>query len=744
MPDGSRQTVTARPDLSSALLAAKVVPPAPRRAAVSRRALVERARDVGARIVGVTAPPGYGKSTMLAEWASIEDRVVAWAGVDRLDDDPAGLLTLLALACARVSPDVAAVAAEMRGTGPMMLGRSASLLASALARARTPFVLFVDDLHEADSLSCQDALEIVLRGVPEGSQVVVASRHTLGHLARRRVEGDLLEIGSADLQVDDEGARAIYRAAGVKADHGIETVVRRCEGWPTGVFLCALLVRAGEEASALAGDDRFVADYLYRECMVRLSPQTQRFLRRTAVLDQLSAETCDAVLDTADSAARLRELEDANLFLVPLDHRRGWFRYHALFREYLLSELDRTEHGVVATLHRRAAVWFATHRLEARAVEHLLAAGDVEDAALLVAELALPTYQEGQVAVVSRWLEELGERTVEALPQLTVVAAWKALLLGESLAAERWAAVLERFDATSLPADESTALESARCQIRAAMCVDGPEEALACARFAVEHEPAWSPWRDQALHLLGSVHLLSGDVDAAREAFVAASDQGATAGNPDSVILSEGELAVLAIDEGNWADADEHARAAVRTIDAHHMEGYSTTALGLAASSRVALHRGERTVAGRLLARAMRARVQCTHVLPFLAMRVRLQLGYAYTTLGDRTTAMHLAAEAAELLRRRPRVGLLAQEVTGFRTRLERLAASPGAPPLTPAEHRLLPYLQTHLTMAEIGSRLFVSRNTVSTQVGSIYRKLGVTTRGAAVERAADIGLLGG
>lgn len=731
-------------DLRTALLGGKVEPPPPRPGAVSRRAVVERARRSGARVVAVAAPPGYGKSTLLAEWAATDDRPVAWAAVDRLDDDPAALLTLLALACARVSPGAAAVVGEMRGTGTTALGRSAPLLAAALARTTTPFVLLVDDLHEASSEACQDVLEVVLGGVPAGSQVVVATRSTPARLARRRVEGDLAEIGPPDLRVDAAGARTVFAAAGVAADVDLGAVVQRCEGWPTGVLLCALLVRDGGDATSLAGDDRFVADYLYRECLARLSPATQHFLRCTAVLDRLSAPACDAVLGTTGSAARLRALEDAGLFLVPLDHHRGWFRFHTLFREFLLAELERVEPDAVVTLHRRAAAWFADHGLPARAVEHHLAAGDVEDAALLVAELALPTYQAGRVDVVTRWLAALGDATVEAYPALAVVAVWRALLLGESPAAERWAAVLDRADGTALADDERAALESARCQVRAAMCTTGAEDALACARAAVAHEPAWSPWRDQALHLLGSTLLLVGDVDGAREAFVESSACGAAAGNADSVLLSEAELAVLAVDDARWAVADEHARTALAAIDAHHLEGYATTALALAVGARVALHRGERPLAERLLARGMRARVPCTHVLPFLAVRVRLQLGHACLALGDRTTALHLAAEAAELLRRRPRLGRLVGEVAAFRSRLETVAATAGAPPLTPAELRLLPYLQTHLTMAEIGGRLFVSRNTVSTQVGSIYRKLGATTRGAAVDRAVALGLLGG
>nr|WP_241744358.1 AAA family ATPase [Cellulosimicrobium arenosum] len=731
--------------MSRTLQAGKVETPRTRRGAVPRRALIERARGGGARVVGITAPPGYGKSTMLAEWADAEDRSVAWATVDRLDDDPAALLTLLALACSAISPQVADVVEDMRGPGPSLLGRSAPLLASALSRTSSPFVLFVDDLHEADSAGSQDALGIVLRGVPEGSQVVVASRHEQAYLARRRVDGDVLEIGADDLRLDATGARTVFREARVEASEAeLAAVVERCEGWPTGVFLCALLVRDGGPTSALTGDDRFVADYLYRECMSTLSPRTQNFLRCTSVLDQLSAGACDALLDTDDSRALLREIEAAHLFLVPLDHRRGWFRYHSLFREFLLAELDRVEGDAVRGLHRRAAAWFTENGLAARAVEHLLAAGASDEAALLVAGLALSTYQRGQVDVLERWLVAVGDAAIEGCPPLVVVAAWKALLLGDTREAERWAAVLERLDLHDASDEDRTALESARCQVRAAMCSDGEAKALECARFAVAHEPSWSPWRDQALHLLGSVHLLVGSVEAARDAFVEGAQCAAAMGNPDSMLLCEAELAILAIDAGRWPVAAEHARAAVEAVDVHHMEGYSTTALALAVRARVALHHGERAVAERFLTRAMRARVACTYVLPFLALRVRLQLARAYATLGDRTVAMHLAHEMDEILRQRPHVGLLVEEVATFRSRLEEATATPGAPPLTPAELRLLPYLQTHLTMSEIGRRLFVSRNTVGSQVGSIYRKLGATTRAGAVERAVGLGLLGG
>jgi LuxR family maltose regulon positive regulatory protein len=711
---------------------------------VSRRALIDAARSGQARVVGVTAPAGYGKSTMLAEWAAAEDRRTAWASLDRFDDDPASLLTLLATACASLSPRLAEVVAQMRGLGVSVLGRSATMLAAALAEASDPFVLFLDDVHALESLECLDVLEVVLAGIPQGSQAVLASRHAQPHLARLRVDAGTRELGADDLRIDPPGARTIFAgAAVVVSEDALVQVVDRCEGWPTGVFLCALAVGAGTDVLSMAGDERFVADYLYHECLARLPDDVRSFLCRTAILDQLSGPLCDAVLGTDSSGAMLRDLESRGLFLVPLDRRGRWFRYHSLFREFLLAELERTDGGSIAGLHQRAAAWFERQAAPERAVEHLLAARSVERAGALIAELALPCYQRGEIAVVERWLAELGDDVVEASPELAVLAAWVAILQGKSPASERWAAVLERVDAGAAPDEERIAFESARAMVRAAMCVDGPERVLDDARYAVAHEPEWSPWRDQALHLLGSAWLLAGDVGAARDAFTASTACAVEMGNTDSVLLSEAELAILATDDGAWPDAEAHAHRAVRAIDDNHMEGYPTTALALAVSARIALHRGDTAAGERFLSRAMRARVHCTHVLPYVAMRARLQLAKAFAALGDHAAAHHMLREIDALRARRPRVGVLADQIDRFREKLGKSAGRIATVPLTPAELRLLPYLQTHLTIAEIGKRLFISRNTVSTEVGSIYRKLGVTTRGGAVARAIESGLLG-
>jgi LuxR family maltose regulon positive regulatory protein len=731
--------------LSGTLLEGKLAIRPVRRGAVSRRALIERARASDARVVGVTAPAGFGKSTLLSEWAAVDDRMIAWATIDRFDDDPAALLTLLATASAEFSPSAGIVASEMRGLATTVLGRSAPMLAAALSRASEPFLLVIDDIHSAASDECHDALEVVLAGVPSGSQVVLASRAEQPYFARLRIDVPTLEIGTDELRLDGDAARVIFAEHDVEVDDdGVGVAVERCEGWPTGLVLYALAVKAGADVLTVGGDERFVAEYLYHECLAGLPPELQDFLRRTAVLDELSAELCDAMLDRDDSGELLRRIEALNLFLIPLDRRELWFRYHALFREFLLADLRLREHGIVSGLHVRAAEWLEGERMLDPAVEHLLAAGEVERAGELVAELALPTYQRGEVAVVERWLDGLGDAVIEASPALAVIAAWAAILQGKSPASERWAAALDRFDLEGAPEEDRAAFESARAMVRAAMCAQGWESALADARLAAAYEPAWSPWRDQALHLLGSGLLLAGDRAGARDAFVEASESGAQAGNADSVLLSEAELAILSMDDGDWSAADAHAHAAVRAVDDNHMEGYPTTALALAVSARLAQRRGDAAATDRFLVRAMRARVHCTHVLPFLAMRTRLQIAGVLVGLGDRTAARHMLREIDDLLARYPDMGTLADEIARFRSRLDDAAMSRASIPLTPAELRLLPYLQTHLTIAEIGQRLFISRNTVSSEVGSIYRKLGVTTRGAAVERAIEMGLLGG
>jgi LuxR family maltose regulon positive regulatory protein len=236
--------------------------------------------------------------------------------------------------------------------------------------------------------------------------------------------------------------------------------------------------------------------------------------------------------------------------------------------------------------------------------------------------------------------------------------------------------------------------------------------------------------------------VLVGDVAASREVFSAASAHAHAAHNTLAAILSDAELAVLALENGSLETAAAHAHDAMAIVDESHLDGYPTITLALAVSARVALRRGDTAAMSHLLARAMRARIDCTHAMPFVAVRSRLQLAMAFAATGDGASVAQLLTEIDDILGRRPHLAPLAEQTAEFR-RIVGDELAMGLRPLSPAEMRLLPYLQTHLTVAEIGSRLFISRNTASTEIGSIYRKLGVGSRSAAVGRAIELGLLG-
>ncbi len=740
-----RREVVSSGELGRSLIEVKLTPLAPQPGAISRRSLIEAARQSGRRVVGVSAPAGYGKSTLLAEWAATEDRLVAWVSLDRFDDDPGAFVSALARAFQRISHDPDLVA-DVQGAGVSVLGRAAPRLASAFASSPRPFVVMLDDLHELRSPDCHDALSVAISAIPPGSQLVAASRSEQPHLPRLRASGESFELGAGDLALDADGAQHIFAQA--KVDLGAElaaTVTERAEGWPVGLHLAALIAKESQGgAFTVAGDDRYVADYLYREALAQVPKRTQQFLRRTAVLDQLSGPLCDAVLEGSGATAQLRALEEAHLFLVPLDRRREWFRYHGLFREYLMSELRRTEPDAVMTLHLRAADWYESNGSPVLALEHMLDTAETDRCVQLMTALILPTYHSGQMSKVQRWLSTVSDSSIEAYPPLAVTAGKIALMSGQTAEAQRWAAVVDAVTFDQVPADGSASFESARAMLRALLCGDGPEQMMSDASFAVGAEAPWSPFRAGALCVLGEAHLLVGDLESARTVFAETSTVGLAAGRDDAM-LAESEIALLAMDRGDWEQADEHLQVAKAFIDQNRLHDYAESSLTYAGAARLALHRGDLNETNRQLARGMRVRPLCTFVLPWVAVRLRLQMAKVYFALADTTTARHLLHEIDDILLHRPNLGVLVDEVSDLRQSLAAPSAiGSGGPPLSAAELRLLPYLQTHLSLPEIASRLFVSHNTVRSQVGSIYRKLGVSSRSDAVQQATEVGLLGG
>jgi len=262
---------------------------------------------------------------------------------------------------------------------------------------------------------------------------------------------------------------------------------------------------------------------------------------------------------------------------------------------------------------------------------------------------------------------------------------------------------------------------------------------------ARHRRPGGAPLRaDRRLGLLAEAHLLAGHLGQARSLFAETSMVAAAAGNHESVISSESQLASLAADRGDWQEAADRLERALAVIDEQHMHDYIYAIPAFTAAARLALHRNDPSEARRQLTRAMRARPAATYALPYHAVRLRLQLAKAYLALAEVATARQLLREIDDILTRRPALGTLIEEVDEFRPVLASSAESAvGRWPLTPAELRLLPYLQTHLTASGIAERLFVSSHTVKAEVKSIYRKLGVSSRNDAMQKATALGLLG-
>ena len=727
-------------------LDAKFSVPQPRPRSVSRARLIKVARSGGHRIVAITAPAGYGKSALLAEWAQVEGRRVAWVSLDRFDDDPAALLASLAAAYCRAGLGSADLIADVAGRG-VSWRCAVPRLAAEIRASAVPFVFMLDDLHEVQSHACHDVLGVVISAIPPGSQLAAASRDEQPHLPRFRVSGDALELGAGDLALDADGAQQIFEHEHVSLTPELAAeVTERAEGWPAGLYLAALAAKQNHgQVRAVTGDDRYVADYLSHEAFIRQPKTIQRFLRRTAVLEQLCGPLCEAVLGSSAAAVQLRRLEAHSLFLTSLDSQRQWYRYHTLYREFLLGELRRTEPGIIMTLHRRAADWYESNGYPEMALEQLLLMDDDPDRAVrLTAKLARPTYVAGQLSTVQRWYQTIGDVNIARYPPLAVLRCWEGVLTGDTAKAETWAAVVDAVSFDGEPATGAASFDSARALLRAGLCASGPEQMMADAAFSLAQEPAWSPWRDTALWLLAESHLLAGRPGEAREAFGAASTAAAGMSSWDTIPLCEAQVAWLAMDHGEWDEAAGRLDTALGTIDAQRLHGYVSSLTTFAGAARLSLHQGDVKEARRQLGRAMRARPAATYLLPYHAARLRLQLARVYLALAEQATVHQLLREIDEITSRRPALGTLTDEVQGFRDGLASRAAPNGVVPLTPAELRVLPYLPTHLTADKIAERLFLSGHTVKTEIKAVYRKLGVSSRNDAVQRATEIGLLGG
>jgi LuxR family transcriptional regulator, maltose regulon positive regulatory protein len=735
------------------LIPSKLHRPVPRPGIVPRSSLIEQlAKGNLCPVVSVVAPPGYGKSTLLSQWAERKGQAFAWVSVDEGDNDPKVLLAYVAAALDAVEPINERVFDALASPASSVPGAVIPRLSSAFWSMTTPVVLILDDVHLVHNREGQAALSMLAEHVPEDSRLVLAGRARPPlRIARLRAEGRIFEIGPSDLSLTVDEAASLLRAAEVVlGDDELAELYRRTEGWPVGLYLAALCLREGGSlgaaAAAFGGADRFVSEYVETELLARISKQQQVFLTQTAALERMCGSLCEAVLELPGSAATLAELARSNLLLVPSDRYGEWYRYHNLFREMLQAELHRQEPGLAPVLQRRAANWCLQHDLPEEALEYFMTAGDVDAAAQLMEKLWDPAYREGRMAIRERWIQWLADQGgIGRYPPLAASASFYAADVGRPREAEHWADVVDRWQYGDPARPGNPPAEGRAATLRAWLCRRGVEQMRADADEAARKLAPQNNVSSEVMLAQGLARVFCGNPEGGSKFLEDAISRG-DADAPDVLALALCELSLLAMTRSEWGQAEAFASRARSALRGTGMEDSYATPMVCAVQARAAVHGGDAATAHGHLVSAQRLRHLLTYAYPYMAVQARIELTRVHLALADLAGARTLIREIDELLKRRPGLGTLVGEAAALRAQLagQQQTGAPGASSLTAAELRLLPLLATHLTFPEISQELFLSRNTIKSHVQTIYRKLGADSRGQAVAQAREAGLLEG
>lgn len=738
---GSPGATSPPADPAGEVIATKLFTPRSRHPVVHRPRLdriLDRAGTVPLTLV--VAPAGWGKSTLVADWSSRASQPAGWVWLERSEDDPIRFWRHVLHAICDAVPAAGRPALSVLDAAGADIDRDVlpALVNTLAAPATPPFLLVLDDFHAVRNPAVHRQLAHLIGHRPAALHLVVLARSdpplTVGRL---RLDGDMVEIRSEELQftVAEAGELMRGRLGTELADADLRRLVDRTEGWAAGLHLVALRLgglRPDDRAepstfiARFTGADRHVVDYLGEEVLARQKPATLSFLLRTAVLTRLCAPLCAAVTGRADSARVLDEIERANLFLTPLDDEHRWLRYHQLFRDILLHELNRTAATEIPALHRRAARWYERTGDFQQAIRHAVAAGDRRLTADLIAAAWRPTFNAGQLRTVESWLGDLPGEAVTADPRLSTARLWLAMDAGRLDAVE---VELRRIEAAQ-PATGDAGLIRALHTFKtgdvttaavrlAGIEPDGDAFDLTVRSLLIGVTALWqgahyraAPALDEAIRLADRdgnrlagiyatgcralVAVLDGSPEVAAGRLADAQARIAQAGDRHFVAAFPAlARARLALDEGNWPAAEDGARTALRLTDR--------------GAGRI-----EQAAAAITAARALR------HTWP-----------------EKPDAADGLVARARALLRQCADPGPVVQAWSAAES-----STADGQPPLTDRETGILALLPGPLTQRDLAAALYVSPNTLKTHLRAIYRKLGAQSRADAVLRARRAGLL--
>ncbi|MBX3284052.1 MAG: helix-turn-helix transcriptional regulator [Actinobacteria bacterium] len=590
------------------ILGTKLHPPRRRRALVARPRLAGPAAGAHpAKLTLVSAPAGFGKTTLVADWFG-DGASTAWVALDARDDDPGRFWTYVAAALATVVPDLEDLVESLRVPQPPVDGVVDHLL-NALAEHGSDVVLVLDDLHVVQSPEVHDALALLLEHLPPQVHVVVATRADPPlPLASMRARGDLREVRAADLRFTAAEAAAYLNDAMdlalTAAD--VEVLEARTEGWIAALQLAALSLQGRADPAAFvaefAGDDRFILDYLADEVLERQPPEVRDFLLDTSVLGSFTAELCAAVTGQPDARATLDRLDRANLFLVPLDDRRTWYRYHHLFADVLRARLRADHPDRVAGLHRRASEWHAAHGDGHEAVEHAMAGGDPAWAAELIERLAPELQRARREATLRRWLEALPAELFADRPVLAMDLVGARMATGDASDVDALLEVVDRWLGAGPDADPRPVVHDRaaydRLPAMAAIhragrsLLAGDLDATIAHAESVAHLAVFDELhRGAAAALLGLATWARGDLATAHDRYVESIECFVRGGYHPDVLGCTLALTDILLTLGRLGEADRAFERALRlATEGATLRGAADIHVGLA---QVAVERGD-------------------------------------------------------------------------------------------------------------------------------------------------------
>jgi len=537
------------------------VPPA-RSDWVPRPRLLDRLEGgLQCKLTLISASAGFGKTALLSKWADLCEYPICWLTLDGGDNDPVRFMRYLIAALQQVDREMGTVVSGLLRTPQLPApDRLITIMINEIAPAYGPFVLVLDDYHVIHLEWIHEAVEFLISHMPAQLHLALATRHDPPlSLPRLRVRNQLVELREDDLRFTaEEAASFLDQALGLTIDARlIDLLEARTEGWIAGLQLAALSMRSrsreslGDFVAAFSGSHRHVIDYLADEVLAQQSEEIRAFLLQTSILDRLTGPLCDLLTGRDDSAAVLRELEQANLFLIPLDDQRIWYRYHHLFAEFLRADLDDTDRAV---LHLSAARWLGRHELWSESVKHALASGDMEEAAHMIELAADSALQIAALSTLRDWLDALPNQVVRDSAELATYRGFVSFYRGRLSRAASYAKDAHRSLSSSAPPSSVGRLLSLRAHIALAdgsysEAIELCREALACLG-ADDHL-----FRGLVLNLLGQTLEWQGDVAAAADAYQEGAATGRRAADHVGALAAQTNLAFALNELGRLQEA---------------------------------------------------------------------------------------------------------------------------------------------------------------------------------------------